>query len=476
MKVTELEKKGLKVVLKIVVDADVIRQQTEAELKTAGERVKIPGFRPGYIPMKVLQQRYGKAVEADVIKQVVSRSSSDALAQKKIRPVATPKVDIDKDYKEGSDLGFTLTVESFPPVPKVAFDKINLERQTYEIADSDIEDASKRIAERSPNFERAKEGTKAKEGHVVNIDFKGMIDGVAFDGGTATGFRLELGSGQFIEGFEGQLIGAKEGDEREVKVTFPKQYHAESLAGKPAVFEVKVNEVHEKQLPAIDEKFATERGFADLKALQDAIRSQLAKEYDQIVRTRLKKQLFDHLDETVDFELPESMVEMEFNSIWERLQEARAQGDESVAGRSDAELKEEYMDIARRRVKLGIMLADIGTQNNIVVSRDELGRAAMQQASMFPGQERQVMEFYKNNPDRLEDLRGPILEEKAVDYVLSKVSMKDSKVSTKELAEEDMEVSGKKSASGARGKPAKKEAEGKPSKAKPSSKKNESDE
>lgn len=453
MQVTELEKKGLKVVLKVVVGADQIRQQTEAELKSAGERVKIPGFRPGYIPMKVLQQRYGKAVEADVIKQVVSRSSSSALAERKIRPAATPKVDLDKDYKEGSDLSFTLTVESFPPVPSVAFDKIKLERQTYEIADSDITEASARIAERSPNFERAKEGSKTKEGHVVNIDFKGMIDGVAFDGGTAQNFRLELGSGQFIEGFEAQLYGKKEGEECKVNVTFPKQYHAESLAGKPAVFEVKINEIYSKELPAIDEKFATDRGFADLKALHEAIRSQLAKEYDQIVRTRLKKQLFDHLDEVVDFELPETMVEMEFNSIWERLQEARQQGDESIIGRSDEDLKQEYQGIARRRVKLGILLAEIGALNNIHVSREELGRAAIQQASMFPGQERQVMEFYKNNPERLEDLRGPILEEKAVDFVLSKVAFNDTKVSTKELTEEDeAESDDKKSSSGASGK------------------------
>jgi trigger factor len=456
MQVTELEKKGLKVVLKVVVEADRIREQTEAELKSAGERVKIPGFRPGYIPMKVLQQRYGKAVEADVIKQVVSRSSSEALATKKIRPVATPKVDLEKGYKEGADLSFTLTVESFPPVPQVVFDKITLERQTYEIADSDIAEASARIAERSPNFERAKEGTKAKEGHVVNIDFKGMIDGVPFDGGTAQNFRLELGSGQFIAGFEEQLYGKKEGEECKVNVTFPKEYHAESLAGKPAVFEVKINEIFSKELPVIDEKFATERGFADLKALHEAIRSQLAKEYDQIVRTRLKKQLFDHLDETVDFELPETMVEMEFSSIWERLQQARAEGDESIIGRSDEDLKEEYQGIARRRVKLGIMLAETGAMNNIHVSREELGRAAMQQASMFPGQERQVMEFYKNNPERLEDLRGPILEEKAVDFVLGKVSFNDTKISTKELTEEDESAeTAKKASSGGSSKSAK---------------------
>ncbi len=472
MQVAELEKKGLKTVLKVTVDAEQIRQQTEAELKIAGERVKIPGFRPGFIPMKVLQQRYGKAVQADVLKQVISRSSGEALSQKKLRPVMTPQIDIAQGYDEGKDLTYTMTVESFPPVPAMSFDKIKLDRQTFEVDEKAIDDASQRIAERSPNFEKLGESAKAAEGNVVTIDFKGMIDGVAFEGGSASNFRLELGSGQFIEGFEGQLVGAKAGDERSVKVTFPKDYQAETLAGKPAVFEVKVKEIYSKEAPAIDDKFAKDRGFADLRALREAIRGQLIKEYDQLVRSRLKKQLFDILDEKYDFELPTSMVEMEFGTIWERLQQAKEQGDESLAGRSDDDLKKEYKGIANRRVKLGIMLAEVGNLNKIQVSREELGRAAMQQASQFPGQEKQVMEFYQKNPDRIEDLRGPILEEKAVDFILGKVSYNDIKVSVDELTEEeDIEPAGKKNASGSRGKSAKDAGDEKTAKSKNTKKK-----
>lgn len=457
MKVSEQKKDGLKHVLSVTVGVDKIEEQVEVELKTASERVKIPGFRPGFIPMKVLKQRYGKSVQADVVKQVINRATIDALKQKEIRPVTTPQIEIDKDYAEGKDLTFSVTVESFPPVPELSFGGITLDRQTFEVEDAEVDKSAQRIAENLPNFVREPEGTKAKEGHVVHIDFKGMIDGTAFEGGTAKNFRLELGSNQFIEGFEAQLVGAKEGDERKVKVTFPEKYHAESLAGKPAMFEVKVNEVHRKEMPAVDDAFAKSRGFADVRALREAIRGQMVKEYDQLVRTRLKKQLFDHLDDEQDFELPPSMVDMEFKTIWERVQDAKKQGDESLQGRDDEELKEEYHGIAERRVKLGILLAEVGARHKIEVTREELGRAAMQQASMYPGQEQQVMEFFRKHPERLEDMRGPILEEKAVDFILKQVKYNDHKVSLEDLAKEEDEGA-EKSSSGAGKKAAKKAA------------------
>jgi trigger factor len=452
MQITELETQGLKTKLKLVVPAGIINQQTETELKAAGERVKIPGFRPGFIPMKVLQQRYGKAVQGDVIKQVINQTTGDALREKNIRPALTPQITIE-DYKEGGDLVYTMEVERFPDLPQVKFDGITLDRLTYDITDQEIDEAAKRIAERSPELKEAKEGAKAADGDVVSIDFKGMIDGVAFDGGTAEGFRLELGSKQFIDGFEAQLVGCKAGDDKIVTVTFPKNYPAENLAGKEASFAVKLHAIFHKEIPQLDDAFAKARGFEDAKALRSAISSQLAKEYDGVVRSKLKKQLFDQLDEAHDFELPESMVELEFNSIWERLQQAKQQGDESLEGKSDDELKEEYRAIARRRVKLGILLADIGQKNNLQISREELSRAVMQQASNFPGQERQVIEFYQKNPERVEDLRGPILEEKSVDLILSKVSFNDKKVGIDELMKEDAEE-GASSKKAAKAKPA----------------------
>lgn len=458
MQVKEIESAGLKRKYQVIVPANDIQDELEAELRAAGKQVKIPGFRPGFVPMKILQQRYGKSMENDVLRNVIQRTTGQVLSDKKLRPALAPDVAVES-YSEGKDLSYTISVETFPEVADVKFESLKLKRNTFDISEKDIDEATKRIAERSPSFAAADANTKAELGNVVEIDFKGMIDGVAFPGGTAEKFQLELGSKQFIDTFEEQLVGSKAGDDKLVKVTFPKDYGSESLAGKEATFAVKVHQVMTKETPAIDEEFAKARGFADLRALREVIRNQLIKEYEQLVRTGLKKQLFDMLEEQIDFDLPEGMVKMEFDNIWQRLKQAQAEGDESLKDKSDDALKEEYQAIAERRVKLGIFLAEVSNKNKLQVSREELGRAAMQQAGMFPGQERKVMEFYKNNPERLEDLRGPILEEKAVDFILSKVGYDDTKVSIEELvkAAEAEEAEAPKPAKKAKAKKAKKD-------------------
>lgn len=438
MQIKEIESAGLKRTYQVTVPASDIAEEMETELKNAGKHVKIPGFRPGFVPLKILKQRFGASVENDVLKNVIQRTTGQVITDKKLRPALTPNVNVES-YAEGKDLSFTMAVETFPEVPDLDFAKLKLERATFEVTEKDIDEALSRIAERAPEFKDAPEGSKAKLGDAVDIDFKGMIDGVAFEGGTAQNFRLELGSKQFIDTFEEQLVGAKAGDEKLVKVNFPKEYHSAKLAGKPSEFEVKVNAVLNKETPKIDDEFAKARGLSSLETLKDAVKTQLQREYESVVRTRLKKQLFDVLEDKVDFDLPEGMLKMEFDSIWQRLKQAQAEGDETLAGKKDEELKEEYEAIAARRVKLGIFLAEISNRNKLQVSREELGRAAMQQASQFPGQEMRVMEFYKNNPDRLEDLRGPILEEKAVDFILTKVGYTDTPMSIDALnkAEDD---------------------------------------
>ncbi len=469
MKVTELDSKGLKKNFKITVDADAINAKTENELKEVGKTAKIAGFRPGQVPIKVLKQRYGKAVQADVIKQVINGSINDLVVQNKFRPTLTPQVNIE-EYNEGGELSFSVALELFPELPELKFDDVKLERKTFEISESDISEAAKRIAERSPQFADLPKDAKAANGNIVKIDFKGTLDGVAFDGGTAEDFDLELGSNQFIDGFEKQLIGAKTGDTRVVKVTFPAKYPAANLAGKDVEFEVKIKAVQEAKTPEINEEFATARGFSDLSAFNEAVRAQLVKEYDQIVRNQLKKQLFDILEEKYDFELPETMVEMEFKTIWERVKQSKEDGDEMLAGKSEKELEEEYKKVARRRVTLGILLAEIGTRNKLQISREEISRAVMQQASQYPGQERQIFEFYQKNPNRLEDLRGPILEEKAVDFILGSVKFNDVKTAIADLVDvgdedensekaESSAKSGKKSASSSKTKPKKKAEE-----------------
>ncbi len=439
MQVKELETAGLKRTYQITVPASTIAEQVDVELKEAGKTLKIPGFRPGFVPLKILQQRFGKSVEADVLKSVIQRSTGEMINEQKIRPALAPEVAVDS-YEEGKDLQYTVSVETFPDVPDVAFDQIKLTRKVYEIDEKETDDALTRIAERSPALVPAEKTAKTALGNVVVIDFAGKIDGVAFDGGTAEGFRLELGSKQFIGNFEEQLVDKKIGDEVLVKVSFPDDYGSENLAGKASEFDVKIHEILVKETPAIDDDFATARGLENVAALRAAVNDQLKREYDGIVRTQLKKALFDELDETVEFQLPEGMVEMEFKSIWERLKQAQAQGDESLAGKSDDELKEEYREISERRVKLGIMLAEVGNKNQLKITREEMTSAVMEQARMFPGQEQRVFEFYKNNPDRMEDLRGPIMEEKAVDFILAKVSFTDEKVTVEALvksAEED---------------------------------------
>lgn len=436
MQVTELESQGLKKKFKVVVNKTQIDTAVEAELREAGKQIKIPGFRPGYIPMKVLQQRYGKSVRADAVKQVIQRTSAEVISDKKIRPVLAPQITIE-DYKEGEDVAYSMVVESFPEMPEIDLAKVTLKRSTFEITEKDIDEAQARVAEQNATFVAAPADTKASLGNVVTIDFKGMIDGVAFEGGTAADFDLELGSHRFIEGFEEQLVDTKAGDKRDVKVTFPQHYQAKELAGKDAVFEVDVKAVKTKQPGVIDEEFAKARGFDSVEKIRDAIKAQMTNEYNNMVRNQLKKELFDALEEKCEFVLPESMVELEFNSIWERMQQAKAQGDTSEEGKSDDELKAEYREIAKRRVKLGLYLAEVGNKQKIQISREELMRSVVQQASMFPGQEKMVMDFYRNNPERLEDLRGPILEEKAVDYLLSKVAYDDYKVSLEALAKAD---------------------------------------
>jgi len=431
MQVTELDNQNLKKTYKVVIAAEQINKDIETELLAAGEKVKIPGFRPGNIPLKVLQQRYGKSVRADIAQRSINQAVSKLVQDNKLRPAMTPTVD-SQDFPEDGALTFTVTLELLPEVPELTFDGISIDRPIYEIEEAKIDEALTTVAARNASVATAEEGAKAKLGQIVRIDFKGMIDGVAFAGGTASDVQLELGSGQFIPGFEDQLVGCKTGDDRIVKVTFPADYHSTELAGKEASFAVTVKEVLNKEPAKVDDALAQKLGFPDLKAVREAISSQMKGEYDGIVRNKLKKQLFDALEKLCTFELPPSMLDMEFNSIWEQIKQS--QGD---AVDSDEALKAEYRDVAKRRVKLGILLADIGTRNKLTVSREELSRAVMQQASQYPGQESQVIEFYNKNPNYAENLRGPILEEKAVDFILGSVKFNDKKVSLAELVADD---------------------------------------
>ncbi len=426
---------------RITIEAADINRAMESELKTIGQRVKIPGFRPGFVPLKVLQQRYGKSVQGDVLKNVISDATEKAIRDNKLRIAMQPDVKVE-DYKEAGDLVFTMAVDTMPEVPELKLTDIALEREVFEVGDDAVSHALDMLAKGNPKVVPQPAGAKAEMGNVVTMDFKGSIDGVPFEGGEAQNFRIELGSNRLIPGFEDQLVGAKTGEQRELNVTFPENYFNKEMAGKKASFDVTVKEVAKLETADLDDAFAKERGLADLAALKEAVRGQLGKEYGDIVRTRLKKRLFDELENLCDYPLPAAMVEMEFNGIWSRLQQAKAQDEDVYEGKSEAEVKKEYQAIAERRVRLGLLLADIGQKEKIQVSREELTKAVMEQAQQFPGQEKAVFDYYRKNPQKLDELRGPILEEKAVDWILAKVKMKDKKVTTKELAETGYDEAG----------------------------------
>jgi trigger factor len=443
MQITEKEHKGLSYSYSVTVPAADIVAEQEAELKRVGGKVKMPGFRPGKVPMNVLKSKYGKDVMGDVLQNAINDAARKVVAEKKLRPALQPEVKI-TTFEEGGDLSFDMEFEVFPEVPAVDYEKITVDELTVEVPESEVEASINRLA-KSRQHPHTKDAA-ADKGDVVKIDFLGLRDGVPFDGGKGEGFQLELGSGQFIPGFEEQLVGAKAGDKREVKVTFPKEYHSASLAGADAVFDVTVHEVAYLHTPDADDKLAEGFGFENLEKLKEAVKEQLSGEFKSASRSKAKKQLFDILDEKLTYEVPKNMLKLETESILKQVAEAKKAGDPELKDKSDAEIEKEYAEIARRRVKLGILLSEIGRTNNIQVGREEISAAVMNQARQYPGQEDKVFDFYRKNPAQLDELRGPILEEKAVDFILSKIKRNPKPVTVEELMGDDEAEAPKKKA------------------------------
>lgn len=440
MQITVKEQKGLEHSFNVVVTAAEIETQIEQELQSVGKKVKMQGFRPGKVPMTVLKQRYGKEVMGDVLDSSINKATKDLIDEKKLRPAMQPDIKI-VSFEEGKDLSFDISFETMPEVPALDFDKVTVDEYQYEIPEAELNDSLARLAK-----SRAHTHVKPKAaelGDAVKIDFLGKTDGKPFDGGAAQGFMLELGSGQFIPGFEEQLVGVKAGDKRDVKVKFPEQYHSASLAGMDAVFEVTVHEVHEHHAPEINDEFATGFGFKDLENLKSAIKQQIDFDYKGRARAKAKKQLFDALDSVVKFKVPEKMLAFENESIMKQVMEAKNQGDEELKDKSEDELKKEYGAIAERRVRLGILLSEMARSNNLQVTREELSAAVMSQARNYPGQEDKIFEFYRKNPKEVDELRGPILEEKAVDFILSKVKRTPKTVTVEDLMRDEDEADAK---------------------------------
>src|SRR5260221_3146316 len=433
MQITETNAEGLKREFTVTVASNDIEQKMKDRLSEIGRTIRLPGFRPGKVPMPVLRKRYGASVMGEVLEKAVNDSSAQAMRQHNLRPALRPKIEI-MSFKEGTDLEYKMAVELLPEIKPVDFNELHLERLRPEIPEEEIDRAVRRIAE--PNRKTAAVDRPAASGDVVVMDFVGKVDGKEFSGGSAQGNSLELGSGRFIPGFEDQLVGAKAGEHRDVAVTFPAEYSSEELAGKAAEFAVEIKEVRERQVLALDDEMAKEMGFDALDGLRKAVREQLEREYAGLARQRLKRALLDQLAAKHDFPVPPGMVDLEFESIWKQLQEAREQNKDAAkeeAGKSDDELKSEYHAIAERRVRLGLLLSEVGRVNAITVNQDEINRALGEEARRHRGYEKQVVEFYRNNPEALANLRAPIFEDKVVDFITEMATVVDKTVPIEDL-------------------------------------------
>ncbi len=441
MQITESNADGLKHEMTVVIDAADIERRVTDRLTEIGRTIRLPGFRPGKVPITVLRKRYGSSVMGEVLERTVSDSSNEAIRERNLRPALQPKVEI-LSFNEGKDLQYKLAVEVLPQIQLTNLAELQLERLRPEVPEEEIDGALERIAHqqrKSDVVDRA-----ADKGDVVVIDFVGSVGGVEFPGGKAQDYSLELGSGSFVPGFEDQLIGIKAGDERKVAVTFPSDYGNEELAGKAAEFAVTGKAVKAIAPQPIDNSLASAVGMENLAALRQVVREQIERDYQGVARQKLKTALLDRLAERHDFPIPQGMVDIELESIWRQYQAQQERAKQAGAAeaepaKDEAAVKAEYREIAERRVRLGLVLAEVGSKNNITVTQDEINRAIADEARRFPGQERHVIEYYRNNPGAIDNLRAPIYEDKVIDFILELAQVTDKPVPLKELlaADED---------------------------------------
>jgi trigger factor len=439
MQLTERRSEGLLRVYDVTVPAAELQQKLNAKIEEVRPRVRINGFRPGKVPASHIRKVYGPSMMQDIINDAVQRSTKESL--EKIRAASEPSLDLKSDIQKvvagQSDLQFELTLEVMPDFEPADLKDIAITRPVAPVTDEQVETALADLSRAQRGFED-KDGPVA-DGDEVNVDFLGRIDGEAFDGGSAQGARVVIGSKQFIPGFEEQLVGGKAGEERTLKVTFPDDYPVAQLKGKAAEFETKINKVRQPKEGAPDDAWATELGFDSLPALKDALKQRIESEHTQQSRAKAKRALFDVLDEKHEFDLPPRMVEAEFNSIWRQIEADKQAGrlDPSDEGKSDEELRAEYRDIAERRVRLGLVLAEIGRRNKLEVSDQEVAQAISAQARNYPGQERQIFEAYQRNPQMVAQVRAPLYEEKVVDYVLELIKVANETVSREDLFKDE---------------------------------------
>jgi trigger factor len=446
MQTTETLSQGLKREYQVVLAASELAEKLDAQLAGLKDKVRINGFRPGKVPAAHLKRLYGKSIMGDVLQEAVNNAQQQILSENKLRLAGQPKIDFPEDRDElekaleaAGDLKFSIAFEVLPAFDVGSFEDIELERLVADVPDEDVQQNLDQLIERNRSYQPREEGAAAQPGDKLTIDFVGRIGDEAFEGGTAENVDLVLGSGQFIPGFEGQLEGAKAGEARKVVVSFPADYQAEKLAGQEAAFDVTVKAVAAPAAAAVDDEFAKNFGFDSVEKLREAIHARIKSDFDAASRAKLKRALLDTLDEKFSFELPADMVEQEFEGIWRQVEAEQKQTGKTFAdeGTTEEEQKVEYRRIAERRVRLGLVVAEVGEKAGVKVADDEVSRAIMERARQFPGQEKMFWDYYQKNPGALAEIRAPIYEEKVVDHIVAQAKVSDKTVSKEDLFKED---------------------------------------
>jgi trigger factor len=434
MQVTQIAAEGLKREFKVTVPASEIESRVQSRLEKLAKTIRLPGFRPGKAPLPLLKKQYGRSILGEVLEEAVDEGSKKTIGDNQLRPALRPKIEV-TSFDEGKDLEFEMKLEVLPEVPQVDLGGITLTRLVAEPQPEKVEEAIQNFAKARQKFEPLSEPRPAQDGDQIVIDFEGRIDSEPFEGGSAKDFPLRLGAKGMVPGFEEQLVGATPGEAREVKITFPQDYPGKEVAGKDAVFSVTVKEIKAPVAFEINDDWAKELGFESLAELKETFEKRFNDEYQSVSRARLKRELLDRLAEQHKFEVPQGMVDLEFQAIWKQLKDEMERSGSSFeeAGKSEAELEAEYGSIAERRVRLGLLLSEIGTKNEIRVEGEELRQAAVREAMRFPGQERKVLEFFQSNAGALEQLRAPIFEDKVCDFIFSRAEVSEKAIPVEEL-------------------------------------------
>ena len=444
MQVTETLSEGLRREFRVVVPAAELDAKVNQRLDELRGRVRLNGFRPGKVPAQHLKRVYGRAVMAEAIEAAVQEVNAKIVSDHGFKLAGQPKVTLPEAEQEvqevvagKADLSYSIAMEILPKIDLADFKGLKLEKMVAEVSDAEIDEGIKRIAEANRPY-AAKDG-KAATGDRITISFVGTVDGVPFEGGSAEDAPIVLGSGQFIPGFEDQLVGIAAGETRTVSVTFPDPYPNEALKGKPAQFEVTAKSVEAPTEVAIDDEFAKSLGLESLAKLKEAVKDRIAREHAAVTRRRLKRALLDQLDERHKFDLPPTMVEEEFNNVWKTIEDDLKQQGRTFADEDTTEeaARAEYRKIAERRVRLGLVLSEIGERNSIKVTEEEVSRAVVERARQFPGQEQQVWDLYRRNPNALASLRAPLFEEKVVDFLVELADVTEKTVPRERLYQEE---------------------------------------